>query len=298
MRVHVVGSLNHDVFLSVPALPRPGETLAGTGIEDAHGGKGMNQAVASACAGADTAMVGCVGGDAAGSELVDFARTRGVDVAGVGVVSGPTGTAHVLRADGGENCIVVTAGANAKVENAQVDAGLAGIAAGDLVVVQGEIPVAASERAVRVAEEAGARVVINLAPVVSFSGAALRRADPLVLNEVEAAWLLRVTPEEVAAAPEAAAARLLAHASSVVVTLGAAGAVVGTPGHSERIPAPATAQVVDTTGAGDAVVGVLAARLSRGQSIVDASRSAVAAATQSVTRRGASDSYSDAFREL
>ena len=298
MSIYVVGSLNQDIFLSVPTLPRPGETLASTALAHAHGGKGMNQAIACARAGGQTSLVGCVGNDPAGHELVAFARASGVDVSGVSAVAGSTGTAHVLRADSGENCIVVTAGANQEVDPARVGAGLAAITATDLVVVQGEIPVTASEAAIGIGSAVGARIVVNLAPVVEYSASALLHADPLVLNEVEAAWLLGVEPGEITAAPEVAGRRLLERAKSAVITLGAAGALVATPDGVAAVPAPAAAHVVDTTGAGDAFVGVLAARLSRGSSLLDASRSAVAAATLSVERPGASDSYSDVFQEL
>ncbi len=298
MSVHVVGSLNQDVFLSVPTLPAPGQTLAGSAISLAHGGKGLNQAVACARAGGVTTLVGCVGDDPAGVDLTAFARAAGVDVSGVSVSQDPTGTAHILRAADGENCIVVIAGANGAVAREQIEAGLAGIARGDIVVVQGEIPVSASDRAIGIAVESGARVVLNLAPVVEFSPITLQHADPLVVNEVEAGLLLQLSAEEVAADPRAAGARLLDLASSAVVTLGAAGAVVVEAGGISFVEAPRPDRVVDTTGAGDAFVGVLAARLSRGKSLDEAARSAVAAATFSVAMPGASDSYSDVFEEL
>jgi len=296
--VFVVGSLNQDIFLSVPTLPLPGQTLAGTAIGLAHGGKGLNQAVASARAGGSTALVGCVGDDPAGVDLTSFARGVGVDVSGVSLSPGPSGTAHILRAASGENCIVIIAGANGEVTGEHVRSGLSRIACDDVVVVQGEIPVAASEAAIQIAEESAARVVVNLAPVVGYAPNSLQHADPLVVNEGEAADLLHLTAAEVSQRPDAAALALRELAASVVVTLGAGGAVVAADGRVEPVAAPRAELVVDTTGAGDAFVGVLAARLAGGMSVVDAARSAVAAATLSVATPGASDSYSDLFREM
>lgn len=298
MAVYVVGSLNQDVFLDVPELPRSGETLAGRGLTYAHGGKGMNQAVACALAGGQTAMVGCVGSDAAGEDLITFAHRAGVDMSKVARVDAPTGTAHILRSSNGDNCIVVTAGANGELTPAYVEAALARLVSGDVVVVQGEVPVTAIETAVRLVHASGARAVVNLAPVVALSAQTLSQADPLVVNEVEAAALLQVTEQSFRADLVRHSQRLLGQATSAIVTIGAAGAIVVEDGQATRVPAAEATRVVDTTGAGDAFVGVLAARLSQGQSLCRATASAVAAATQSVSRPGAADSYTDSFREV
>ena len=185
MAVYVVGSLNQDVFLDVPELPHSGETIASSGLAYAHGGKGMNQAVACALAGADTTMVGCVGSDAAGADLVAFASQAGVRMSEVARVPGPTGTAHILRSARGANCIVVTAGANAALTPDQVTVALAKLATADVVLVQGEVPAAASEIAVRLAGDCAARAVVNLAPVVALSAEAVGCADPLILDDHE-----------------------------------------------------------------------------------------------------------------
>jgi len=298
MTVFVVGSLNQDVILDVPAMPRGGETLASTGLTYARGGKGMNQAVASSLAGGVTALVGCVGSDSAGESLLVFAGASGVDVSGVQKVDGPSGTAHILRSETGDNCIVITAGANARLESSRVAEALADLSAADIIVVQGEVPLTASETAIRVAVQVGARVVVNLAPVVPLSADALRFADPLVVNEVEASSLIGVTEDVLNADPVAGALVLAQQAVSAIVTLGPAGAVVVENGVARLVPAPTAARVVDTTGAGDAFVGVLAARLSQGRPLVEATSSALAAATDSVSRPGAADSYRESFRRV
>ncbi|MCW5951458.1 MAG: ribokinase [Propionibacteriaceae bacterium] len=295
MTVYVVGSVNLDVFLDVPHLPQPGETIAGDGPFHAHGGKGMNQAVACAMTGATTALVGCVGTDAAGTELIEFASRAGVDTGAVGRVPQPTGMAHIFRSAQGENTIVITTGANREVTAAGVASALAVLQPGDVVVVQGEIDIAASEAAVACAEACVARVMVNLAPVVPFSAAKLAVADPLVLNEVEAAHLVGLDVEEVLAQPMALGERLLALARSAVVTLGSAGAVIFTVDATHAAPAPSDVSVVDSTGAGDAFVGVLASHLSRGMPLADAAARAVKAASRTVGFAGAADSYAEAI---
>lgn len=296
MTVYVVGSLNQDVFLGVPALPAPGETVASTSMETAHGGKGLNQAVAAALAGAAVKLVGAVGADPAGQDLREFAQSKGVDTTNVSSREDPTGTAHILRAADGANCIVITAGANDTVGPDLVGTALADLGPRDVVVVQGEIPVKASERAISAAITASARVVLNLAPVVAYSPQFVAVADPLVVNEVEAAAMIGAAEPVLVGALRADRDRLAALATSVVITLGADGAVVLRGPDETHFAAPVASRVVDTTGAGDAFVGVLAARLASGADLSSATASAILAATDCVSRPGAADSYGKGFR--
>jgi len=267
-RVLVLGSLNIDLVTRVERHPRPGETVLGEGLRRLAGGKGANQAVAAAAAGADVAMVGAVGDDAGGAAYLERLRARGVDVSGIRVLSGePTGHALITVDDAGENAITVIPGANAQVA---ADPGIvAGLARGDVLLCQLEVPLRTVAVAARAAHSAGARVVLNIAPYAALPPDVVALADPLVANEHEAALL---------ADSEAVPASLL-------VTFGAAGASwdgVSAPGTA--VPADA---VLDTTGAGDAFCGALAAALAAGADRGEALEAALAAGAEAVTHAGA-----------
>lgn len=280
-RVLVVGSANLDTFLRVERMPRPGETVRGTGVFTAVGGKGVNQAIAAARTGSPAAFVGAVGEDAEGERVLGVLAAAGVDVSGVVRSSTPTGRATILLDEAGENSIILTPGANAEVALPRR------LPEAAVLVVQGELPASVSIAALAAAAEAGMRAIVNLAPVLDLGGAE-RVGDPLVLNEVEAEQLLGV---RVDGGDAEALERVRAHARSTVVTLGAAGALIVERDRVTPVPAPPPARVVDTTGAGDAFVGVLAAALARGADLVAATGAAVAAATASVEVLGAGESY-------
>ncbi|WP_205873825.1 ribokinase [Mycobacterium camsae] len=236
-RVCVVGSINWDLTLDVAGLPRPGETVLASSLAYAPGGKGGNQAVAAARAGAHVRFVGAVGDDSAGERLLAHLRAAGVGVDGVVRRHGPSGTAIIVVDADGENTIVVAPGANAalSVSSTAIDDC-------DVLLTQLEIPVSTALAAARHAKSAGAVVMVNVSPA-GQGGDALSElagvADVVIANEHEAR-LWRWRP---------------AH---LVVTLGARGArYVGTDGEFE-VPAPGVA-AVDTTGAGDVFTGVLAA---------------------------------------
>ena len=277
-------------MLHAPALARPGETLLATSSARLSGGKGANCAVAAACVGARVAIVGAVGDDADGSDLLDGLRRQGVDTGAVRTVAGTaSGVAVVTVLPSGENAITVAAGANGELTAADVTDALERAAAEDVVAISAEIPAAAMVAAALGA--APARVVLNLAPFRPLDPGALALADPLVVNETEAGQLLDRAVDGLPAA-EAAARALAGRARSAVVTAGAAGAVWATrDGDGGRVPAPRVA-AVDTTGAGDALVGALAARLAGGDGLADAVVAGVQAASRSVQRPGAQASYS------
>ncbi len=295
-RVTVFGSANLDLVLRCGTLPEDGETVLAESAAWSLGGKGANQAVAAARAGADVTFVGALGASAEGLRLRSFLEAEGVGVVLRDVGEVAVGMAIILVSDTGENRIVVVPGANAAVDEAQAHAARERIADADVLVVQGEVPVPATRAAVRLARDAGVRTLINLAPVVDL-GAELGCADPLVVNEIEAGQLLG---ERLASVPQilAAAPRLRALARSVVATVGADGAVLITADDAVHVPAPHVADVRDTTGAGDAAVGVLAAALAGGLPIAEATRLAVAAGSLSVTLEGAGGNYPDFGRQL
>lgn len=280
--VLVVGSVNQDRRASVRSLARPGETVLADGTSVSGGGKGANQATAAARAGASVAMVGAVGDDDAGRALRTELEQAGVDIGELKTVVGvPTGTAFITVADDGENTIVVDPGANAYA-NVDLDGGTARAA---VVLAQLEIPGETVAAAAAFAAACGARFVLNAAPAPERADPIPAGADPLVVNQHEAARLLGGESED----PEAEAARLLkaARAASVVVTLGEAGSTVATPGETYRVPAAAAARLVDTTGAGDAFTGALAAALARGAELRAAVRTAAEAAAEAVGWPGA-----------
>lgn len=306
-RVVVVGSVNADLLTQVAVHPAPGETVLGRSMSVLAGGKGANQAVAAARLGAEVAFVGAVGDDSFAGQATTGLRAAGVDLSALTTVPGPTGIALVTVSADGENSIVVIPGANAAVTADIVSAHAATVAGADVVVLQGEIPRAATETAARLA---GGRVVLNLAPVIELSADVVRRADPLVVNEHEARLALSlVGGQDVPEDDHAAAARALTEAgvASVVITLGSAGAVVATRAGSTEgdaevatVPSPKVT-AVDTTGAGDAFVGALAFRLAAGDGLLGAARLAARVGAYAVTGVGAQSSYpssTDALPEV
>lgn len=282
-KVVVVGSLNADLTVRVPRLPRPGETLAGSELVTAPGGKSANQAAAAAVLGARVRLVGAVGDDGHGATLLEAARRSGVDTTGVVRVGGTaTGTAVIVVDEDGENTIIVSPGANGTLTPEQVgDAGLTG---GDVLCLCLEVPPAVVLAAARAARACGARVVLNPSPLAEVADELLALTDVLVLNAGEAEQLLGAG--DGAAVREAARARGVA---TTVVTLGGDGAVV-LADEVTAVPAAAV-DVVDTTGCGDAFLGALAARLAAGDDVLDGARTACRAATLAATAPGAQSSY-------
>jgi ribokinase len=279
--VIVVGSVNADLVVSVAELPRAGETVTGGTFARHGGGKGANQAVAAARAGARVAMVGAVGADDLGDEALRELAAEGIDVAAVARLDDvPTGVAAIVVDARGENLVAVASGANAAIDAAVVEDA---VPPGDGVVLLGhEIPEAAVVAGIRAGREAGRRLVLNPAP-------ARRLADDLegVLLTPNAHEARALTGEEdVEAAARALAART---GAPVLVTLGAEGALL-LDGDVERLPAP-TVKVVDTTGAGDAFVGGFAAGFVRsGGDVLVAARHGNAVAALSVTKFGTAPS--------
>ncbi len=268
-RVVVVGSLNIDLVTRVERHPKPGETVMGSGLDRLAGGKGANQAVAAVTAGAEVVMVGCVGSDEAGTAYIARLLALGVDVAGIRVEPDcPTGHALITVDEMGENSIVVIAGANAAVGLDDLEV-LSSVGPGDIVLLQLEVPLAVVAAAARRAASRGARVVLNLAPYAALAPDVVAIADPLVVNEHEALML---------ADSEALPA-------SLVVTFGAAGAAWD--GDQLTGPVVRESEVFDTTGAGDAFCGALAAALAARAGRHQALAAALAAGADAVRHVGA-----------
>lgn len=293
--VVVFGSVNVDATSYVRDFPRPGETVHSSGFRVALGGKGANQAVAAHLAGARVELVARLGDDA-NAEVARAAFARfGLSTDAVAVVPGePTGVAQITVSGSGENTIVVTAGANAAFDASSVRQEEPRLADAAVALTQGELPVPAIEAVAAACGAAGVRFILNLAPPVPVGRAALAVADPLVVNVHEARALGFGTAiadgAEVTDWRDAAASVVGAISRSVVVTLGDRGAVAADATGAWIVTAPRV-DAVDTTGAGDAATGVLAAMLAEGRALPDAVRAAVAAGALAVQRRGTVDSY-------
>ncbi len=280
----VVGSINVDLVVRVAHLPAPGETVSGGTFERHHGGKGANQAVAAARLGAAVSFVGAVGADDMGRDaLLDLEREN-IEIGRVARITGEqTGVALIVVDERGENQIAVASGANAALDKEQVETALGAmdLPRGSVLLANLEIPDAAVAAAARFAAERGMVAVINPAPARELPAELWSSAPILVPNETEA--LALSGEREPLSAAQALAART---GAPVIVTLGAAGAIVVGPNGMERVPAPVV-EVVDTTGAGDTFCGALCAELAAGASLADAARVAVRAASLSVMASGA-----------
>ena len=276
----VFGSINLDLIFPVQHLPAPGETMLGGGFVMLPGGKGANQALASARDGGRVTLVGAVGRDAFAEAALDLVRKAGIDLSYLSTLDWPTGCASVVVETSGDNQIAVASGANAHASASHIPDSLLG--AGSTIVLQMEAPPAPTLALARRTKALGGRVILNLAPARGEAGELLDSIDVLIANEGEAATLGE--PAEVATR----------YGITVIVTRGEAGAIVHRPeGGSLAVPAlPITA--VDTTGAGDCFVGVLAVALDRGISMAAALRRATVAAGLSCGQRGAQPSMPSA----
>jgi ribokinase len=290
--VLVIGSANVDVSVTTQALPLPGETVTGSSALISVGGKGANQAVAAARCGAATAFAGCIGDDAFGDLVRAELAQHGVrldvlrSVAGVG-----TGLATICVDAAGQNCIVVVPGANGALQVADVDALQPLIGAAALLVVQCESPLPAVWHAIGLARAASVPVILNPAPCRGLVLADLPRGiSYLVPNESEAQALTGLpagtVPEALVCAQQLQRAAL----GCAIITLGAQGCVVADADGARHV-ATLPVSAVDTTGAGDAFVGCLAAALAAGCTRPLAIRRALLYASLSTQRRGAMVSY-------
>ncbi|MGX5182718.1 ribokinase [Streptomyces avermitilis] len=283
----VVGSANADLVIGVERRPAAGETVLGSDLVVHPGGKGANQAVAAARLGARTALLARVGDDAHGRLLLDSQRRAGVDTAGVLVGGAPTGVALITVDPSGDNSIVVSPGANGRLAPRDVRAADSLLRSAAVVSAQLEIPLESVVEVVRNLAP-GTRFVLNPSPPRPLPEEVLAACDPLIVNEHEARVIaggeLDGTPEDWAAALLALGPR------SVVVTLGAEGALVASAEGTARVPS-VRVDAVDTTGAGDAFTAALAWRLGLGESLVRAAAYAARVGASAVTRSGAQASF-------
>jgi len=294
-KVFVFGSINTDLVVYSARLPQPGETIGGASFGSFPGGKGANQAVAAARAGAEVRLHGCLGDDAFGRERIAALEDTGVSTAGVRILPGvPSGIAQITVDSAGENTIVVAPGANDRFESAGVDIPRAPAGETWVSLFQNEIPQDTTEALIRAARGAGHRVFWNLAPTVERAPAkdVLAALDCLICNRNELAALMgraRSSSDDLEGVEQDARVPLGWGVKSVLVTLGRKGSVHVDSSGVKRVPA-FEVTAVDTVGAGDCYCGVLAAGVAQGRSIPEAMRRASAAAAISTTRKGAQPS--------
>ncbi len=297
--VCVVGSINMDLVVRAPRFPRGGETLLG-GIFEMHpGGKGANQAVAASRLGAKVSLVGCIGADDWGSEMRGVLAADGLDIHHVRTCEKThTGIAVITVVPGGENTIVVSPGANAQLSPEDVDAASKVIRSADVLLLQAEISAETNRRAIEIARQAEAKVILNAAPAENVPVELLGDVHLLVVNCPEAETILGVEPGE--ATPAGLARRLTSLGPErVVITVGSEGAIHfdGTDVRSfDAFPV----EPVDATAAGDAFVGALAVLRSEGARLKDAVRHACAAGALATQVVGANPSLPtrEAMEEL
>ncbi len=287
--ITVFGSINMDLIATVSRLPKPGETLAGSGFSTAAGGKGANQALAARRAGAEVSMVGAVGRDAFAEEALALIRAAGVDLGAVKSVDAPTGTASILVGDeNGENVIVVVAGANGEVAPADADAGIVAMGEGDTLLLQLEVPAASVDAALEAGRKAGFRTILNTAPLTADAARLAQKADIVVANETEFALLIGdpAAADDASTREAALQARHAANGQTIIVTLGAEGVVAVHEGKIHRAQS-LKIKPVDTVGAGDTFCGYLAAALDRGDDFGSALTFAAAAGSLACLKPGA-----------
>jgi ribokinase len=285
-KVTVLGSLNMDISVTVPRLPAPGATVLGSAAQFTPGGKGANQAVAAARLGADVRMVGCVGDDDFGRQLLAALRAEGIDADAVRTVTSvPTGLAMIAVDEAGENLIIVAPGANHQVGPA--DVAKTATNDGSILVLSAEIPAPAIEQAL--AQTPGP-TILNLAPAPENAAELVATAgehlDWLVVNESEAAAVLGHPVSGLANAKKAATELTAKGPRHAVVTAGAHGAALAGPDGAHTIEG-FKVTAVDTVGAGDTFVGALAVALAASVPPPEALRAAAAAGATAVTRHGA-----------
>ncbi len=291
--ITVFGSINMDLVATTPRLPKPGETVPGTGFATAAGGKGANQALAARRAGASVRMVGAVGRDEFAAPALDLLDKAGTDLSSVARVDGPTGTALILVGGDGENMIAVVPGANGTLSSSQAAEAVSSSQPGDILMLQLEVPAASVKAALQAAKVRGVRTVLNTAPLTAEAAELATLADIVIANETEFELLVG---REALTSGEREEMLLQMHKDTgqiLIITLGAEGVVAAEGGGLHRTKG-LKIEPVDTVGAGDTFCGYLAASLDAGLALGEALRRAAVAGSLACLKAGAQPSIPDA----
>lgn len=292
-KVAVIGSINMDIVIRCPRMPKEGESLVGSDLQMIPGGKGANQAVAAARLGSQTALVGRVGDDSFGTKLISSLEGAGIDVSRIAYdTTVSSGTALITILDNGNNAIVVAKGANGKVTPEDVDRASDIIQQADILLLQLEIPLETVAYAEQKAKEAGLKVVLDAGPAVKCPDTIIKGADIVSPNETEAEAITGIAVVDLDSAESAAKAILEMGATDVVLKLGSNGALWVTRDQVQHFPA-IEVKPVDPTAAGDVFTSALAVRLASGDAMEAAMPYANYAGAFSVTRLGAQPSAPD-----
>ena len=281
-----------DLIASTERMPRPGETVFATGLTRVAGGKGLNQAIAARRLGlAPVYMLGSVGNDPFGTDLLDFMHEEDIETVGITSAPNSTGVALITVDSNAENTIVVAAGANSRFFPEHLDSLAPYIAGAGVALVQLEIPVETVHRFLTIASESSVTTILNTAPALPLPDSILSLVDILCLNETELSEMTQTPIDSTDRESLVSAAHMLLARGprTVIVTLGAAGALTVTPDYA-YLTSALIVHALDPTGAGDCFLGALASRLNEGASLPDAIAFANSAATLSVQRLGASSS--------
>ncbi|MHB0951122.1 MAG: ribokinase [Allorhizobium sp.] len=287
--ITVFGSINMDLIATTARLPKPGETVAGKDFSTAAGGKGANQALAATRAGSKVRMIGAVGTDGFAAPALSLLEAAGTDLSSIKRSAAPTGTALILVGGAGENMIAVVAGANGTLDESDASAAVSAMQAGDILMLQLEIPATAVDRALSDASVRGITTIINIAPLTPEAARLGRMADIVIANETE---FERLAAQDGMGADEREKALLRLHAETgqtVIVTLGADGVIAI---HEGQIHQATGLDIVpvDTVGAGDTFCGYFAAGLDQGLGFPEALRRAAVAGSLACLKPGAQPS--------